>query len=368
MSDVDLKELLKRHEAFWVRGPADRPLMNVSVLATEGEGEKRFAPLHGVTVASADGIDLMTHHAAITPDMIDPTLMLDMAEHPRWRGSPDAEGPWIANDLLVTRVPFSTMVWVEAILGCPVIPRLDTGSVYSAPWLDSPGDIDSIPPPEKSAWLDLLKRYTGLLVQDSRGRYQVAQCLQRGPVDLASALLGHSEMCMAMYDEPKELRRLVDFCTETFIMVTKAQHDQYVPLQGGYSSPYGIWSPGTFVQTQCDVVSSMSAESYKEFFFPGDLEICKNFDHSVVHLHSGYLHHTDVLLEEKYPTAIQVALDTGSTPNTVHSLIPYFKRVLEEKPLIIGGAMTQAEVDECLDKLPARGLYISSRTGRYDRD
>jgi hypothetical protein len=160
----------------------------------------------------------------------------------------------------------------------------------------------------------------------------------------------------------------VELCTETFIMVAKAQHDLYVPLEGGYSSPYAIWAPGTFVNTQCDVVSSMSAEAYKEFFFPGDEEICRNFDFSVVHLHSGYLHHTDVLLEGKYPTVIQVALDTGSTPNTVHSLIPYFKRVLEAKPLIISGAMTRAEVDELLEKLPPRGLYIASRTTRFEND
>lgn len=367
MPDNNVKELLERHRAFWTRGSVDRPLLNVTRLVPERTGEQHYSPLEEVVVPAADGSNLLTRQEPITPDLIDPALMIDMAENPRWHGDPDAPGPWIVNDLFVTRNPFSTMVWIEAILGCPVVPRLDTGSVYSAPWLNGPDEVDKIPPPEKSPWLDLLKRYTGALVENSRGRYQVAQTLQRGPVDLVSALLGHTEMCLAIYDQPKELRRLVEFCTETFIMVTKAQHDQYVPLEGGYSSPYAIWAPGTYVNTQCDVVSSMSAEAYKEFFFPGDLEICKSFDYSSVHLHSGYLHHTDVFLEGPYPTAVQVALDTGSTPNTVHTLIPLFKRVLEVKPLIITGALTQSEVEELLDELPPNGLYISSRTSRYDR-
>jgi len=369
MSDTDLATLLKRHEAFWTRGSVDTPLLNTSTVEEEQqETDQRFAPLTRVRIPAADGSNLLTRQEPISPDMIDPSLMLDHEEFPRWEGDPDAPGPWVIDDLLVRRVPVTAMVWVESILGCPVIPRLDTGSIYSAPWLDGPGDIDKIPPPEKSPWLELLKRYTRLLVENSNGRYQVSKCLMRGPVDLVSALLGHPEMCLAMYDEPKALRALVEFCTETFIMVAKAQHDLYVPLEGGHTHSLGVWAPGSTVTTQCDVVSSMSAESYKEFFFPGDREISKAFDYSMVHLHSGYLHHIDVLLEEKYPTIIQVALDTGSTPNTVRSLMPFFKHVLEEKPLAICGPMTRAEVDECLDQLPAKGLYISSRSTRYDRD
>ena len=66
------------------------------------------------------------------------------------------------------------------------------------------------------------------------------------------------------------------------------------------------------------------------------------------------------MLKGKYPTAIQVVLDTGSTPYTVHDLIPVFARVLEEKPLIVQGSMTPRELDELLEKLPPRGLYVST--------
>jgi hypothetical protein len=40
-------------------------------------------------------------------------------------------------------------------------------------------------------------------------------------------------------------------------------------------------------------------------------------------------------------------------------LIPVFKRVLEEKPLIIQGDMTRDEMNELLDVLPHKGLCIS---------
>ncbi len=354
MPDADLQALLDRHRDFWARAPSATPLLNIS-----SAEDSLFAPLHGIEIPLTGGTVLSIQGEPLSADMIDPALILDVEEFPLRTGAGTGEGPLIVGDLLVTRAPLGKMTWVEAILGCPVIPRLDTGSIYSAPYLERPADYATIPPPEESPWFALLAEYTRLLVEDSRGDYQIVQCLQRGPIDLVSALLGHVEMCLALYDEPDDLRALTEFCTEAFIKAARAQQSQVPTLEGGYCNPFGIWSPGTAVRTQCDVASSVSPAMYEEFFFPYDREICRTFDYSVVHLHSGYLHHIEVLLKDEYPTAIQVSLDTGSTPFTVHDLVPTFARVLEEKPLIIQGEMTHDELDELLDELPSQGLCIS---------
>jgi len=133
------------------------------------------------------------------------------------------DGPMIVDDLLVTRAPIGKMTWVEAVRGCPVAPKLDAGSIYSEPYLDGPDQTSRLPAPADSPWLELLKEYTWKLVEDSGGRYQIVQCLQRGPIGLISALLCHSEMCYAIDDDPVELRALMQACMETFIMVAKAQ-------------------------------------------------------------------------------------------------------------------------------------------------
>ncbi|MDP6824068.1 MAG: uroporphyrinogen decarboxylase family protein [Dehalococcoidia bacterium] len=357
MTQADLKATLKKHEAFWAREPGTGPLLNMASL----EGRSLYAPLQGVSIPLADGTILSTQGEAITPDMINPRLILDAEEFPAREKSNGADGPLTVDDLLVTRAPFGKIPWVEAILGCPVVPRLDTGSIYSAPFLGGPELHDTIQSPDQSPWLDLLKEYTRALVEDSGGSYQVGQCLQRGPTDLTSAVLGHTKMCLALYDSPNELKALAERCTETFITVAKAQQSQVPELEGGFSNPFGVWSPGSVVRTQCDVASSISAAQYEEFFFLYDTEICKNFDYSVVHLHSGYLHHMDVFLKERYPTAVQVSLDTGSTPYTVHDLIPVFARVLESKPLFVQGDMKREELDELLSELPSSGLYVSPR-------
>ncbi len=363
MADVAFEALLERHRAFWNRDPVDAPLLNTA-LARETSVS---APLEGIALPLADGTILSEQGAAVTPDQFDPKLILDAEEFPRYTGAANGDGPLIVDDLLVTRAPLGKFPWVEAVLGCPVVPRLDTGSIYSAPHLDSPANIASIPAPEQSPWREFLLNYARALADDSAGRYQVVQCLQRGPIDLASALLGHTEMCYAVYDEPENIARLNEYTTRVFLDVAKAQQALAPPLNGGYTCPFGVWAPGTVVKTQCDVASSVRADMYEEMFFPYDVQICEQFDYSVVHLHSGYLHHMDVFLKGKYPTAVQVSLDTGSTPWTVHDLIPIFARVLEVKPLFIQGVMSKAELDEMLERLPYRGLYISAAS-RQIRD
>jgi len=355
MDAAELEALLERHAAFWARSSVDRPLLNVSTFTPESAYE-----LRGLDLPMADGTVLSTQDSALTPEMVDPHVIVDVQEYPRRVEAGTSGGPQRVDDLLLTRAPLVKMVWVEAVLGCQVIPKLDTGSIYSVPFLDGPEQVSRILPPENSPWLELLEETTRHLVEDSRGEYQVVQCAQRGPIDLASAVLGHSEMCFAILDKPAELRALTEVCTEAFITVVKAQEALIPPLNGGYCTGYGVWAPGTVVRTQCDVTSSLSAKMYEEHFLPFDVEICKGFDYSVIHLHSGYLHTVDVLLKEKYPTAIQVVLDTGSTPYTVHDLIPVFARILEEKPLILQGSMTPRELDEALEKLPPRGLYVST--------
>jgi hypothetical protein len=322
--------------------------------------------LEGLVLPLADGTVLSTQGDPLTPDMIDPHVVLGVQEFPRAIRQDGDNGPRSVDDLLVTRAPLGKMAWVEAVLGCPIIPRLDTGSIYSAPFLEDLAQLSKIAPPEESPWLTLLLESTRHLVEESGGRYQVAQCLQRGPIDLASALMGHSEMCFAVYDDPTGLRALAELCTKAFIEVAKAQNEIIPELNGGGCTPFGVWAPGSVVKTQCDVSSSVSAQLYEDFFFPYEVEICKSFDYSVVHLHSGYLHTVDVLLKDKYPSAIQVSLDTGSTPHTVHDLLPVFQRILEEKPLFVQGRMTPQELDELVEELPARGLYVSTATKDED--
>ena len=355
MADAELSRILKKHTAFWKRDMTDGPLLNM----LEVSSASALSPLESIEMPLADGT-VARRSMPLKPEMIDPRLILDFEEFPTRAARAGEQMKGVIDGLFIRRSPVWKMPWVEAILGCPVVFGADAGSIWSQPYLDHPSQVDKIPPLDNNLWLDKLLEYTQALVEDSKGEYQVAQCLMRGTVDLVAALLGNYQTCASIYDHPKELRRLTEHCANVFVKVAKAQEALIPEFHEGRVTSFGIWAPGTVVMTQADASASMSAKIYEEFFLPYEIEICKQFDFSTIHLHSGFLHTVDVLLKPDYPMAIQVALDTGSTPITVHDLIPTFQKVLDRKPLLVMGIMTSRELEEMHEKLPDNGLYISA--------
>jgi hypothetical protein len=284
--------------------------------------------------------------------------MLDLEESPsRPRLQPDQAGG-VSGDMFVVRPPYTRMCWIEAVMGCPVAVRVKAGSIFSETYLDGLEEMDRIPGPRENGWLDFLVEYTRALVENAEGRYHVSYPLMRGTIDLVAALIGYEAMGFALFDQPEDLRKLTERCVEAYLDVADALDTVIPPLSGGRVSRFNVWAPGSLTITQCDASAAVSPRNYEEFFFPYDVETCKRFDYSIVHLHSGYLHTVDTFLKTEYPTALQVSLDTESTALTVHDLIPTFKKILEKKSLFITGPCTRQELDEMLEALPSKGLCV----------
>lgn len=356
MCAVNADVFLDRHIDFWKRASAKTPLLSFQ---PNGSELPAGVPLGSTSIPLADGSRLMDLDRPLTAGELEPRLLVADAPIPQGTGRLWEGGPRLSGDLLVTRAALGKFPWVEAVLGCPVVPKLSIGSIWSQPYLNGPEELSRIPRPEDSPWLDVIVEYTRALIADSDGEAQVVQCLQRGPIDLACALLGSTPLCYAIYDQSRELRALTEYCTEVFLTVARAQQKLAPRLEGGLCTPFGVWAPGTVVRTQCDTAAMVSPATYESFFLPFDIAICECFDYSIMHLHSGYLDHTDVLLPGRHPMAIQISLDTGSTPTTVNDLLPLFRRVLEAKPLLISGSMTTEEFTRLRDELPSEGLYIA---------
>jgi hypothetical protein len=188
----------------------------------------------------------------------------------------------------------------------------------------------------------------------------------RGPVDMLSALLGNESTVYVLEDHPEECHELLQVCTEAFIEVAVAQRNLIPPLQDGYCSAFGLWSPGTVVRTQCDASALIGARWYESHILPFDQQICEAFDYSVIHLHSGYLFTVDALLAIERPTAIQISIDPLEFGPPPLSLLPVFRKILDRKPLLIQGRLTTREFDTLLRELPGEGLYIGAALAAED--
>lgn len=334
------RALLTRHQAWWRRGA-----LLVARVDSAPLGDL-WLPLSDGTVAS-DDLDLI-------PEILDLN---------RLAGERRAPGPLcFEGDRVETRAPFVRVPWLEAILGCPIRATIRGGSMRAHGLVTSWDDWHGAAGWRDSPWLAALLELTEHLVARSGGRHAVTHTLMRGPVDLAEAVLGPELLALSLYDHPSHLRRFLDEVTDVFIGVLEEQMRRVPAVDGGYVNPFGVWAPGRIVRTQCDASAILSPQQYRDWFLPHDVRICEAVDYSVIHLHSGSLHTVDVLMEVERPHAIQVSLDPPPSGPPVRELVPTFRRILEGKPLIVDGYLTEDEIRHLLGLLPHNGLYISART------
>ncbi|MHB9034848.1 MAG: hypothetical protein ACYC6L_17595 [Anaerolineae bacterium] len=333
-----LRALLTRHAAWWQK--------HGMLYAETPDGG-----LNDLWLPLADG-SLAKEDVTLTPDMLDIERLvgpvLPAGELARW------------GDIIQTRDAFQRVPWVEAILGCPIRASIQGGAMRAGHFITS---LAEVPPStaQSVAWLALLKRMVGMLVERSGGRYAVTHTLMRGTSDLAEAALGPELMCTAQYDSPRELRAFMEQAAQLFIRVWRAQWELIPKLVNGYVNWFGIWAPGTVVRTQCDASALLSPAQYRDWFLPFDTLLAEAADFSLIHLHSGSLHTVPALLEKARPQAIQVSLDPQPSGPPLEALLPVFNRILQVKPLIVDGALSADQVNQVLDTLPSDGLCLIVR-------
>lgn len=329
-------KLLERHRAFWRRDHVENPLV-------------RRSPYSGLR---QQGLPLPSGEFArdgvlVTPDMVDARVIAE------WQGAPASP---VDGDFFASVAPLG-LCWSEAILGCPI--RMSVGSVWAAPFLKDWSDLDSLHVDPRNPWLLKLLELTRLLVERTRGWSFVTQTLLRGPIDMAAAALGYQRLCVELYRNPREVEKLLSFCTKSLLEVAKTHVSLLPPFLGGFISGYGIWASGSTIQSQTDNSVLLSPSAYVRHVLPYDRRILKASEYPVVHTHQPCMRQViQPLLESPDLGALQMSLDRPNGP-PVSDLIPLMRSVQERKPLIVSGVVTEDELQLMLEALDPGGLCLS---------
>jgi hypothetical protein len=329
--------LRERHRAFWVRGPAERPLL----------GDKR------TTAFTLGDFQFPVTGRPLTPADIHIPHVLAWAEALYQAGDGFLDG-----DLVWGAPPLPGFDWMEAILGCPVSVSPESGSVWPQPWLTDWDALERVLPLETNPWYQTLLALTEALVAQAGGRYPVTQTLMRGPADLLVALRGHQQLCLDIYDQPGRVHALAHRCTDIWIEVARAQLARIPPFDGGYTAPrLEVWAPGQLVRYEEDATILFSTAVYREFFRECDRRIAAAFDYALIHTHSAdYRLIPELLTIDELP-AIQVILDPGGP--SLATMIPILQQVQAEgKALLITHELAPPELEPLLAALSPQGLAL----------
>ncbi len=261
----------------------------------------------------------------------------------------------LGQDAFWTAEPFTGIPWMEAIMGCKVIG--ETASFVSKPWMDSLDQLDQVRLDMENPWLQKYLEFTEKLATLSDGRFPVGMPIMRGPSDSVGAIMGQTEMVMAMADEPELMQQFFRKIAQYYVEVIRMQKALSPEFHSGQSMGfYHVFCPGSCTWYQEDLSALMSPTLYHEFLVEPEAIICQGYQHTAIHLHPASFFILDELMKNDWLTAIEVNKDVGGP--SVAEMIPHLAKVAEQKNLILWGDFTIEELDILRDGLPSRGLFL----------
>ncbi|OQA01236.1 MAG: Uroporphyrinogen decarboxylase (URO-D) [Planctomycetes bacterium ADurb.Bin412] len=331
------------HQAMWQRQEIGRPLLgiNAGFMASQ-----RF-PL------------LMKHVAgkAVRPEDIRADLFLKDCDRLYETHQNLGDYPYVA-------APFAGMAWLEAIMGCPI--QASDTNLWAEPCISQWDQWHWQKPDRQNPWYQKLIELMQALVEHSRGRYQVAPTLMRGPSDILFALRGASNLLMDLIDEPEVVKKAAALCAEFWVEAAQAQLECIPHSEAGYiagDAALRSWAPDKLAWLQEDAMALLSPKIFREFFLPLDRQIARQIPCVAFHLHGSALWAIDDLLGIPEIDVMELNLDDANCD--VEGTLNGWKKIQARKPLVIWrmyGDDFPVWLERILRELPANGVSIHVST------
>ncbi len=288
---------------------------------------------------------------AVVPEDIVPTAFLDDNDD-LFRLHEETGG-----DLIWSAAPFEGVPWVEAALGCGVVADHAAGSMRATPPPSFAGNPHIPRFSTSNPWVERLLACIPPLVERSAGRYPVGATLMRGVSDALAALFGGQEFVLRLHDDPDTMHGLIEEVTEFWIEFGRAVLDRLPLFRGGTGGYlYSLLCPGKTIWLQEDAVALLSPALYERFIYPADRRIIAAFENTAIHLHPSRYIPTRPLLDAGIGV---MELHVDHQGPTAEQLAPHYRAILSEKPLLIWGELTDADLCFILNELPAAGLAVN---------
>ena len=333
------EDTLRRHLAFWNREQMDRPTWGVSLGFFANEVYPR-------TMANMPP-------GPISPEDISIEDLLNDCDS-RWEAQRNL------GDFPYTCAPISSVPWLEAIAGCPVI--ASPTSLWAEPCLHDWTNWEWDRPVLMNPWARKLLEMMRVLVEHSKGQYQVSPTLMRGPADILAAMRGATQFAMDFLDRPDLVVTALHQCARIWREVAQAQLDLIPPSSEGYialDAWLRAWAPDKHLWLQEDAMALLSPTLYRNFVLPIDKDLSSSFPCVAFHLHGAALWAIDELIQVQGINVMELNLEAVMCDE--EGTFAGWKKIQEHKPLVIWrtyGDDFSPWLARVLREFPAKGLAI----------
>ena len=330
-----LRECIQRfQEAFWDKGPTDRPPVGVT-------DDHSWMPINNLHQPFP--------RSEVRPvDVNSQTCLTDYANF-------FASRHISCDDLIPYSAPWRAVPWVEAACGCGV--RYSTGSLAPDRYVKSTADLQDITLPANVEWLECMCRQLRDLRADAAADCWIVPGIMRGPSDVLGAMCGLEEFYCALLTDPGPLGQAAARINRLLVDMIDMHYSLVQPKMGGYGHAYGYWAPDKTFVLQEDAMGQCSPAHYRDLFMQHNADIVRHLGPYVLfHLHStGYHHYRDIL---QLPGLAGLEVSIEQDGPSLLDMLPDLQNILEQSRIILYVEHYYDQLPRVLRRLPKSGLYL----------
>ncbi len=337
----DIRLITERHQAFLNRDAVKSPLLGMIA----GSGPDSWSYWQ-----SNPGAAKLWGKSCIQPEDVLPEDFVEAQRHYLEQASA------VGDDLLRAAMPFASLPWMEAALGCSVV---STNAQFASQ--SHLSGIEAYEPVVFDAANPWVRKYMEFLDVYSRafdGEYPIGQSVLRGVSDLFAALFGPEQAVLLLMTQPEAadpvLRDLNAFL-EAFYHCQMAHLPEFA---GGHViGQYELWAPGSVARIQEDNASLLTPDLYREHLKPLNAHLAENWDYTLMHIHASAIFMLDELLDIKGIRVFQVSKDEGGI--RIEDMLPSLVKIQEHgRCLLLKGRFSENDVAALKKALSPNGLCV----------
>ncbi len=183
-----------------------------------------------------------------------------------------AEGPWYG------------IAEHTAFLGGRVDYERDTNWHHAV--LEAPGELGKLAMDEENPVFKMVNGGIAYM-REKYGEYFLPMVRgASGPLEMANTLRGN-EFFYDFYEEPDELKALLDYCADALVWNYEKQIQAAGDVYGGVVTGFGEWLPGRGLgHVSEDTTTMISVELFEEFGRPRTEWVYRQFDEVFLHMHA----------------------------------------------------------------------------------
>jgi len=328
----DYEDSAQRIAAFWEREVIDRPVVQFSLLRPVEERVALPESSHGTLRERWLDADYQAQY-----------MLAHLSNHE------------FLGDTLPVAMPNLGPEIFAAFYGCPL--HFGESTSWTDPILHDWSQADEIRFDPQSPYLASLHDLTDAFLEVGRGIFITGMTDWHPGGDWLAALRDPANLAMDLITNPEYVLRILERAERDYLRI----YDVFYRKLRTAGQPITTWLPllseGRYYVPSNDFSYMISNAMFERFFLPGLARECQFLDHSIYHLDGpGALRHLDSILSIPELDAVQWVYGAGNEGYA--RWVDVYRRI-QAAGKGIEVICTLSEVDQVMETLSPRGLYLS---------